>query len=211
MQPDPAIAGGDQAFIDFVRECSALVAAQADPIAVRDAVAGRAGALALTGWRMPDPAFRALQPGAPYSSYQLYLDPAHTLSIVLDIFAPGQVAPVHNHCCWGVFVCLEGRELERRYAVPADLQAPPVETEAFENGPGDTSTGDPARNAFHQVECLGEDPAVSLHIYGADIKALQRDRWDPEQGRFVSFRSGADPRRAQVSHYLTAQGLRSLE
>ena len=104
---------------------------------------------------MPDVNFRQLQPGAPYSSYQLYMNDSRTLSVVLDIFAPGQVAPIHNHCCWGVFVCLEGEELERRYKVPEDLSQPPVECEVLHNGPGIASLGDPARNAFHQVECLG--------------------------------------------------------
>ena len=206
MSEDPAVAGKDSAFIEFVAACEQLISEMDDGIAVRDAVAQRAAALARI-WQMPDPQFRKLQPGAPYSSYQLYLNEQESLSVVLDIFAPGQNAPIHNHCCWGVFVCLEGEELERRYAVPEDLSARPVEIAVLHNGPAEASVGDPARNAFHQVECVGEVAAVSLHIYGANIKALERDRWDEESGRFVSFRSGSDPRRRQASHYLTPAGL----
>ena len=70
---DPAIAINDTSFIEFVRDCEALVASDAGEDAVRDGVAVLAAALAKSGWDMPDPDFRRLQPGAPYSSYQLYL------------------------------------------------------------------------------------------------------------------------------------------
>jgi len=206
MPTDPAIAAGDTDFVTFIRECESIVARGESAIPTRDAVAARAGALAKR-WQMPHADFRRLQQGAPYSSYQLYLNPGQTLSVVLDIFAPGQVAPIHNHCCWGVFVCLEGEELERRYAVAEDLSGVPVEQQVTRNGPGMVSVGDPARNAFHQVECVGQVPAVSLHLYGANIKALARDRWDDSSQRFVTFRSGADPRRQQAAHYLTPEGL----
>ena len=43
-------------------------------------------------------------------------------------------------------------------------------------------------------------PAISRHIYGANIKALERDRWDEDSARFVSFSSGVDPRRRRVPH-----------
>jgi predicted metal-dependent enzyme (double-stranded beta helix superfamily) len=203
---DPAIAAGDSPFIEFVAACEKLVQAPSGPIETRDAVAALTKDLA-SRWTMPDSNFRQLQPGAPYSSYQLYLNAVEDLSIVVDIFAPGQIAPIHNHCCWGVFVCLEGEELERRYTVPGDLSGRPIETEVVRNSPGEISVASPARNAFHQVECLGDVPATSLHIYGANIKALKRNRWDEDSGRFVSFQSGADPRRRQARHYLTPAGL----
>ncbi|MGZ0190490.1 MAG: hypothetical protein ACKVH0_21245, partial [Alphaproteobacteria bacterium] len=96
-----------------------------------------------------------------------------------------------------------------RYTVPDDLSGRPVETEVSRNTQGVISVAAPARNAFHQVECLGDVPATSLHIYGANIKSLERNRWDEDSGCFVSFQSGADPRRCQEQHYLTPTGLRS--
>jgi predicted metal-dependent enzyme (double-stranded beta helix superfamily) len=208
LSTDPAIMIEDAAFIDFASACEKLVAASSELLSTRDAIATLAAKLA-SGWHMPHADFRKLQPGAPYSSYQLYLNDQENLSIILDIFAPGQVAPIHNHCCWGVFVCLEGEEMERRYAVAEDLSTAPVETQSFRNGQGMVSVGDPARNAFHQVECLGDVPAISLHIYGANLKAMDRERWDADSGQFVTFRSGSDPRRQQASHYLTPAGLRA--
>lgn len=205
MNEDPAVAIQDYRFIEFVEACEQAVQTISDQVALRDQVAVYAGELAKV-WQMPDAAFRQLQPGAPYSSYQLYLNEQESLSVIMDIFAPGQIAPIHNHCCWGVFVCLEGRELERQYQVPEDLSAPPVQTRVFENEPGQVSVADAARHAFHQVECLGEVPAISLHIYGANLKTLERDRWDQDSGDYVGFVSGSDPARRQDHHYLTPAG-----
>lgn len=204
MARDPALANGDQTFIDFVRNCENAVKVLGNTIQARDEIASYAAELALH-WKMADPAFRALQSGAPYSSYQLYLNDARTLSIILDIFSPGQVAPIHNHRCWGVFVCLEGQELERRYSVPADLSAPPVQSKVVHNGPRGVSVADAERNSFHQVECVGNVPAVSLHIYGADLKGIRRDRWDAPSESYVEFSSG----RRQEKNYLTEKGLAS--
>jgi hypothetical protein len=206
---DPALTGQDMEFCQFVRQCELAVQRHGDSLASRDEVAGRAAELGAS-WSMPDPAFRLLQPGAPYSSYQLYLNKQNGLSVILDIFAPGQVAPVHNHCCWGVFVCLEGEELERLYDVPADLSAPPTEVGTQRNTRGEVSVAGPQRNAFHQVECIGDVPAVSLHIYGADLKQMQRDRWDAAQQRYVTFVSGGHPSRKQSSLYLSMEGLASV-
>jgi predicted metal-dependent enzyme (double-stranded beta helix superfamily) len=206
MSEDPAVAVQDEAFIEFVAACERCVKDTGNSIATRDAVARLAATLA-SHWRMPHAAFRQLQPGAPYSSYQLYLNAQGSLSVILDIFAPGQVAPVHNHRCWGVVACLEGEELERHYAVPDDLSSAPLECGLRRNGPGAVSVADPARHAFHQVECVGDIPAISLHIYGADLKALERERWDEDTAGFVTFTSGADPRRRQQAHYLSPEGL----
>jgi predicted metal-dependent enzyme (double-stranded beta helix superfamily) len=202
MARDPALANDDQLFIEFVRKCEHAVNVLGNTIQARDEIALYAEDLALH-WKMTDPAFRTLQSDVPYSSYQLYLNDARTLSIILDIFSPGQIAPIHNHRCWGVFVCLEGQELERRYTVPEDLSAPPVQSKVVHNGPRGVSVADAERHSFHQVECVGDVPAVSLHIYGADLKGTRRDRWDAPSESYVEFSSG----RRQETNYLTEQGL----
>jgi hypothetical protein len=73
------------------------------------------------------------------------------------------------------------------------------------------TTQDPALaikdTAFIQVECVGDVPAISLHIYGANLKAMDRLRWDEESKGFVTFRSGSDLRRGAERHYLTPEGL----
>jgi hypothetical protein len=32
----------------------------------------------------------------------------------------------------------------------------------------------------HVAECLGDEPAIGLHVYGADVLATARHMWDPQ-------------------------------
>ena len=184
----PAVTNDDRAFIDFVADCQAIVAHDGDPLTTRDQVAARLADFA-KDWRMPDHAYRQLQPDAPYASYLLFLNAAQTLNVVMDIYLPNQAAVTHNHRTWGCFVCLEGAERERLYDVPHDLSARPVETLVRDNPAGVVRSADPPRHAFHQVEPAGVT-AISLHVYGADIGRLERDLWDTETRSYRPFRSG---------------------
>ncbi len=184
----PAATNGDTAFVNFVTDCDAIVARNDDPLIIREQVAAQLTDFA-KDWRMPDPVYRQLQPNAPYASYLLYLNPAQTLNVVMDIYLPEQAAVTHNHRTWGCFVCLEGAERERLYDVPPDLSAPPAETIVRANPAGIVRLADPERQAFHQVEPAGVT-AISLHVYGADIGRLERDLWDTETKTYRSFRSG---------------------
>jgi len=199
----PAVAAGDAAFVAFTRACAAAVAAGGD---VQGAVAALTRPF-VQGWRMPDPRYRALQPDSPYASYLLYLSPEEDLSIVLDIFMTGQAAVVHNHCCWGLFACLEGAERETLYDVPADLSGPPVMRESRVNAIHEVRLADPASNAFHQVECAGAEVSTSLHIYGADIGRIRRQCWDAEQGAYRAFTGGYSNAVMGLPNYLAATSL----
>jgi predicted metal-dependent enzyme (double-stranded beta helix superfamily) len=202
--PSPARTIGDAAFIEFARACQTAVDAGGD---VQAAVAALTAEFA-PRWAMPDPRFMQLQPGAPYGSYLLYLAPEADLSIVLDVFMAGQAAVTHNHCCWGVFACLEGTESERLYDAPADLSAPPIETGARLRPPGVVTLAHPAPNAFHQVECAqGEARSVSLHLYGADIGAIRRQKWDVAAGAYADFRGGYSNPVLGLPVYLAADDL----
>lgn len=134
---------------------------------------------------MPDARYRAMQPDAPYGSWLLHFDRNSGLSVVLDVFGPGQVAAIHNHCTWGAFGCLVGAEIEREYCIQHGV---PVETAWRMMNPGDVRTVDPPGDSFHQVECASPEASISLHIYGRDIGRIDRRRWDETQ--FVTFQSG---------------------
>lgn len=184
--PSPAQDIADGPFIDFARACQRALGAGGD---VQAAIAALTADFAPV-WSMPDPRYMQLQPDAPYGSYLLYLSPDADLCIVLDVFMAGQAAVTHNHCCWGVFTCLEGTERERLYDAPPDLSGPPVETGSRLRPPGVVTLAAPAQNAFHQVECATGARSVSLHLYGADIGAIRRQKWDATAGAYMDFRGG---------------------
>ena len=78
---DPALVAGDNDFIKFVAACEKLVQAASGPIETRDAVAELTEDFA-SRWMLSDPNFRQLQAGAPYSSYQLYLNERKTFQLL---------------------------------------------------------------------------------------------------------------------------------
>jgi 3-mercaptopropionate dioxygenase len=139
---------------------------------------------------MPDPRFLRCRPDTMYGSYLLYLNRARNFNVVLDVFLPGQTAVVHNHLCWCVFVCLGGIERERLYDVDESLAKKPKQIDERVCDVGEVRTMDSSRRLFHQIECGSNEPAVSLHLYGANIGELERDMWNAEGGKLVKFRSG---------------------
>ena len=182
MHGVPLIA--DPRFDIFLAQVRAVARSTAPPAESAQGVTAALAALVHTGWQMPDARYRAMQPDAAYGSWLLYLDQQSQLCVVLDVFGPGQVAAIHNHCSWGAFACLEGAERERRYRIE---QGAPVECGTRLMEPGDVVTVEPPGDALHQVECASPQASVSLHVYSEDIGRIERQRWDGVA--FVAFRS----------------------
>lgn len=186
----------DPRFDDFLAQVRSLARSAAPTPERAKGVADALTQLVRAGWQMADPRYCAMQAGAPYGSWLLYLDAHSGLSVVLDVFGPGQVAAIHNHCCWGAFACMVGAERERRYAV---VDGAPVQTSTRLMVPGDVALVEPPGADFHQVECASAHASISLHVYGRDIGRIERQRWD---GRaFIPFRSEYSNDRMQLVPY----------
>ena len=198
----PAVAAGDERFQSFIADCVDVLNSTANLELRQERIADLTNVLAAE-WTMPDKRFLQLQPDAEYSSFLLYLHPDQSLCVVLDIFMPGQAAWIHNHLCWCIFVCLEGAEIESKYSVPVDLSSGPVLKDTARCPEGRVRVAPADKNAFHQVECPSDipDPAVSLHVYGADIGRLIRDTWDESEGNFRKFKSGYTNDVLGLPHY----------
>lgn len=175
----------DAAFIQYVESCMGALNTP-DPQRV---VASLTRSF-VKSWQMPDLRFLQMRSDAPYASYLLYLSPTSNLSIVLDIFGPGQAAVAHNHRCWCVFGCLAGYEREQLFDVPPDLSSPPALQSTHLRHPGDVTIAGDGEFDFHQVECASETVSMSLHIYGADIGKIERLRWDDCGENYAPFRGG---------------------
>jgi len=89
-----------------------------------------------------------------------------TFSIQTVAWAPGEQTPIHDHIAWCVVAVLAGTLTEWRYLDRGDyldmvdqLHCPTGRVDGFAP-PGDV----------HRVHNPGLEPAVSLHIYGADLR-----------------------------------------
>jgi len=122
-----------------------------------------------------------------YQQYLLHCDSRERFSVVSFVWGPGQATPIHNHRIWGLVGILRGAErVESFRNGPSGLapDGPPRIMKAGEVDAVSPLIGDIHRvtNAFH------DRVSVSIHVYGANIGAVERSIFDEDGGRrpFVS-------------------------
>ena len=108
-----------------------------------------------------------------YRQHVLHVEPDGSFSIVALCWLPGQETPVHDHVSWCVVGVHQGLELETNYRLDADADGNEtlVETGRVSCTPGMTEALTPPGD-IHKVSNAGDDLAISIHIYGADIGKL---------------------------------------
>jgi len=169
----------------FVGGMQALVDGGADEATIfRDGRALLASLIAHDGWlpaalTEPDP--------ANYRIHLLHLDPARRFSVSAMVWGPGQGTPIHNHTVWGMVGMLRGRERCEEFGLPARPGGPLVAGHVHELAPGDIDLVSPSVGDIHRVSnALADGTSVSIHVYGADIAAITRSRWEAD-GRVTPF------------------------
>jgi len=107
-----------------------------------------------------------------YRQHILHVEPDGSFSIVALVWLPGQETPIHDHVCWCVVGVHLGEEHETTYALAGSDDDPYlVVSGAPVNLNGSVAALVPPGD-IHKVANAGDDLAVSLHIYGADIGQL---------------------------------------
>ena len=142
------------------------------------------------------------QPGEEeYRQHLLHVADDGGWSIVSLVWKPGQHTAIHDHVAWCVVGVYEGQESETRYQLYED--GPHrflVETATRTALPGDTTALVPPAENIHEVRNVGADLAISLHVYGANIRALGTSIHQ----RFDHLERRPAPGRAQVATWRTA-------
>ncbi len=108
-----------------------------------------------------------------YRQHILHVEEDGSFSIVALVWLPGQATPIHDHVSWCVVGVHEGQEYETHYQVETDDKGESwlVEDDQSVNPPGSTAALTPPGD-IHKVTNNGQELAISLHIYGADIGKL---------------------------------------
>lgn len=107
-----------------------------------------------------------------YRQHILYAADDGSFSIVALVWMPGQSTPVHDHVCWCVVGVHEGQELgieyalaeldDNQYLLPVSVSTNVVGSVEALTPPGD----------IHCVVNPGPGIAISIHVYGADVRQL---------------------------------------
>ncbi|MGI8530559.1 MAG: hypothetical protein ACR2KO_13910 [Geodermatophilaceae bacterium] len=119
--------------------------------------------------RRPDLLTTAQRTGNPagYRQRVLYVADDGAFSVVALVWLPGQATPIHDHLSWCVVGVHQGEESETRYRLVDDRLV--VEQEGL-TSPTGTVAGLIPPGDIHRVTNAGNDVAISLHVYGADLR-----------------------------------------
>lgn len=120
-----------------------------------------------------------------YRQYLLHCDPLERFSIVSFVWGPGQKTPIHDHTVWGLVGMLRGQERSRRFEQTALGLVAAEESTLL---PGQIDVVSPTHGDIHQVTNGFDDRAsISIHVYGANIGAVNRNVFDPKTGQPKPF------------------------
>ena len=125
------------------------------------------------------PAFARSHPGR-YRQYLLHCDPLERFSVASFVWGSGQESPIHNHTVWGVIGVLRGSESCESFRLQ---DGRPVSTGRCTLKAGQIDRVSPTVGDIHRVANAQPDgPSVSIHVYGANIGAVQRQVFHPDGG-----------------------------
>jgi predicted metal-dependent enzyme (double-stranded beta helix superfamily) len=129
----------------------------------------------------PDPQY--------YRQYLLYRDPQARFSVVSFVWGPGQSTPIHDHTVWGLVGLLRGAEVSQAWQRLDDGSlVPDGPPERLDTGA--VTAVSPSLGDIHQVFNAYDDRvSIGIHVYGADIGAVDRSVYTREGDR-KPFRSG---------------------
>ena len=124
-----------------------------------------------------------------YRQYLLHCDPLERFCVASFVWGPGQKTPIHDHTVWGLIGILRGAERCRFYERDANGLLVPSGEETLQQG--QLSTLGPASGDIHEVaNAYDTRVSIAIHVYGANIGAVQRHVFDPHTGAAKNFVSG---------------------
>ncbi len=183
MKPEGAL----QTFIDDVE---LVVGSTDDEHEITKRVGELLSALLASDYRLPP---EVIRPSAEHHvNYPLYIAPGSGWSLASVVWNMGQRTPVHGHETWGVVGIYSGAEREIRYVKPTAAESGKPLTPAGEQefNRGQVTVCCTTDDDVHAVVAIGDAPTVGIHVYGADIGAIERRLYDPETGAVSWFVSG---------------------
>ena len=140
------------------------------------------------------PTFCTIHHHEYYQQFLLHTDPLERFSVVSFVWGPDHKTPIHDHCVWGLIGMLRGAEISQRFTHDSNGKLVQDGSEAILNE-GEVEAVSPDIGDIHIVRNASSTKnAISIHVYGANIGAVNRHTYHHETGekkRFVSGYSSA--------------------
>lgn len=133
--------------------------------------------------------FATPHPGLDVTTYLLHAAPDGSFSIAALVLRPGKGAPLHDHRTWTVWGTLRGRDRERQFERRGEGEAFPELVPIVDHAvaAGAVSIVEAPPRDVHVVENAGDTPSVSIHVHGADLSQITRNRYDLERRSVLPF------------------------
>jgi 3-mercaptopropionate dioxygenase len=119
----------------------------------------------------PDILTEAQRLGDPdrYCAHLLHSERDGGFSVLAVVWRPGQVTPIHDHVTWCVFGTMQGVEHEELFEVRNDASGDFLVQVGENDNPVGEVSGFAPPGDIHRVRNVGDETAISLHVYGTDI------------------------------------------
>lgn len=125
-----------------------------------------------------------------YQQFLLHTDPLERFSVVSFVWGPDHKTPIHDHCVWGLIGMMRGSEISQRYQQDSTGKLVPDGPEAILKA-GEVEAVSPDLGDIHVVRnASSTQNAISIHVYGANIGAVNRYTYHADTGEKKSFVSG---------------------
>lgn len=125
------------------------------------------------------------------TTHMLAKAPDDSWTIVSVVFPPEFATPVHDHMIWGLIGVVQGEEHESRYRRQDDGSRPGYADVTFEglgkNLPGAVSHVIPPEDEIHKIYNPLKENTVSIHVYGGDLDATWRHKFDVESNAVEDY------------------------
>jgi predicted metal-dependent enzyme (double-stranded beta helix superfamily) len=129
-------------------------------------------------------------PRANHGSYLLYHGQSG-LSVTAVVWGPGDHASPHDHRTWGMIGVMDNALSETRFRRVDDRTkedfARLEQDRSAVVKPGEISLLMPEVDEIHQMDNFTDRPTVEIHVYGKDLRGLDRVRYNLETGQISAF------------------------
>ena len=125
-----------------------------------------------------------------HGSYLLYQGESG-LSVTAVVWGPGDHAAPHDHHTWGMIGVMGNALTETRFRRLDDRSCPDYARLEKERPtlvkPGEVSLLIPDVDEIHQMDNFTDRPTLEIHVYGKDLRGLDRCRYNLETGLISPF------------------------
>ncbi|MFF0269894.1 hypothetical protein [Kribbella sp. NPDC004536] len=105
-----------------------------------------------------------------YRQHLVHAEDDGSFSVVVLVWEPGQATPIHDHVAWCVAGVYQGLETEVRFVLAETGAEPVLRWAGTTQNPAGTAVGFAPPGDIHQVRNASSSTAISIHVYGADLR-----------------------------------------